>query len=99
MAQAISSSNTPILRCRRIWTAATQTIAPAITLMTMNKSPAPEEIAGMPMAKAIRMVRIPTTQASVEAIRTPAGAWAAGVDGFAGREGAGLVMMGSSAAV
>jgi len=52
--------------------------------MTMNNSPAPEEIAGMPMAKAIRIVRIPTTQASVEAIRTPAGAWTAGVDGFAG---------------
>src|SRR6266550_4302527 len=76
MAQATSVRRTPSLRWRRIWTAATQTITPARTLTPMNNSPVPDEIAGIPMAKAARIVRTPTTQQSVEAIRTPVGAFA-----------------------
>jgi len=57
--------------------------APARRFTAMNNSPAPVEIAGIPMARAARIVRTPTTQHGVEAIRTPAGTCTAWVGGFA----------------
>jgi hypothetical protein len=63
----------------------------------MNSTPAPDEIAGIPRAKATRIVMTPTTQQSAEAIRMPAGISDDGV--VVGGCIGGVVMARSSVAV
>jgi hypothetical protein len=47
---------------------------PATRFTARNSAPPAEETAGMPTARATRIVRTPTTQHKVDAIRTPVGA-------------------------
>jgi len=76
---ARSIKSTPSFRCRRIWIAAIQTINAAPTFTAMNGTPTPEGIAGIPTAIEARIQRIPTTQAIVDATRTPRGTSGDGV--------------------
>ena len=51
------------------------TSTPAKPFTAMNVSPAPDAIAGIPRARATRIVRIPTIQHNVDATLTPLGTW------------------------